>query len=372
MEDNHWTCSEVVNQYGGLIRRWHEEENMGRVKLAAKLSKESGRHCTKGVMGVVLADLGYGNSLRRSMTIKEESPPRPDPLSVEELIESRIRAFKRKKVKGDIHRRTLHMPAEPLAIMLFGDPHLDNEGCDWETLMEHINLVRSTDGVLAACVGDMQDNWIGRLQRMYADSSCLASDGWRLSAWMLESMPFLAVCGGNHDSWAHAPGFDSLRWVSDKANVRCYAPDEIYITLKWQGHPDLEPVRWVLRHDFKGRSFYHPTHGGNKAGMISYPLANILTAGHIHNWGELTQEMPNGRICKSIRVGSYKKADSYAREKGFLENKYGEGCLIVIDPFKTGPGRITVHWDVAAGCEYLTHIRGRTAPTQASTKKAAQ
>lgn len=364
-EDDRWSCSEVVEQYGDEIRRWREEDRLGRTRLAARITDESGRFCSGGVMGVALARMGFGDSKRKQVSIKEKTPPRPDPLSIEELIQSRIRAFKRKKIKTDIHRRTLHMPAEPLAIMLFGDPHLDNEGCDWEALMDHIDCVRETEGVLAACVGDMTDNWIGRLQRMYADSSCMASDGWRLSAWFLDSssdgagMTWVAVCGGNHDQWSHAPGTDPLKWISKEAKVRCYAPDEIYITLKWQDHPELEPVRWVLRHDFKGRSFYHPTHGGNKAGMISYPLANILTAGHIHNWGELTQEMPNGRICKSVRVGSYKKADSYAREKGFLENQYGEGCLIVIDPFKTGPGRITIHWDVRKGCDYLTHLRGR-------------
>ena len=359
-ESGHWTCGEVVEEYGDRIKVWREKERLGRTRLASRISELSGRYCTPGVMGVVLADLGYGDSIRKRMSIREEAPPRPDPLSVEELIQSRIKAYKRKKIKGDIHKRTLHMPAEPLAIMLFGDPHLDNEGCDWEVLMDHIDCVRETDGVLAACVGDMTDNWIGRLQRMYADSSCLASDGWRLSAWFLETMsPFIACVGGNHDSWSHAPGTDPLKWISKKAKVRCYAPDEIYITFKWQDHPELEPVRWVLRHDFKGRSFYHPTHGGNKAGMISYPMANLLTAGHIHNWGELTQEMPNGRICTSVRVGSYKKADSYAREKGFLENRYGEGCLIVIDPFSVGPGRITVHWDVRKGCDYLNHLRAR-------------
>ena len=258
-------------------------------------------------MGVVLRNIKREGEARPRMQIEEPEPPTDDPLSIEELIKSRIKAFKRKKSKTSIHRRTLYLPAEPVGIMLYGDPHLDNEGCDWVTLMKHVDMVKETEGCLAACVGDLTDNWIGRLQRIYADSSCLASDGWRLSQWFLESQDFLAIVGGNHDSWSHSPGNDPLGWISKNANVRCYAPDEIYIVLKWKGHDELDPVRWVLRHDFKGRSFYHASHGGNKAGMIQYPLANLLTAGHIHTWAELSQEMPNGRVCKSVRVGSYKK-----------------------------------------------------------------
>jgi len=350
------TVRDIVNDYADIVREAKDLHEWGRMRLAKMLEQQTGRPCTSAVMGSALPLLGYGKR-RKLPEITEADPPREDPLDIDALIESRVRSFKRKAVKNDIHRRTLTLPAEPLGIMLYGDPHLDNRGTNWPLLIEHVKLVQDTPGVMAACVGDLTDNWVGRLQRLYSETDCLTTDAWKLSRWFLECQPFLCIVGGNHDAWAHSSGVDPLGWISKDADVYAYAADELYITLNWRDRDDLEPVRWVLRHDFKGRSIYHPTHGPNRAAMIQYPLANLLTAGHIHTWGELNCEQANGRVCKSIRVGSYKTIDSYAREKQFTANVYGSGVFICIDPHSTGPDRITIHWDPAKGCQYLTWLR---------------
>jgi hypothetical protein len=242
--------------------------------------------------------------------------------------------------------------------MVFGDPHVDNEGCDWGLLKKHVELVNRTEGVFAASVGDMQDNWIGRLQRLYAKASMLASDGWRLSQWLLESMPWIALVGGNHDQWAQAAGSDPLKWISKKAKVMCYANDEIRITLRWKGRRALEPLVWVLRHDFPGRSWFHPTHGPHKEAMLD-GRCHLLTAGHIHQWGQLTTEQRHQRISHALRVRGYKRDDAHARALGFHEQSHGAAVLVVIDPEAGEPGRIRTFWDVEHGCDYLTWLRER-------------
>ena len=351
-----WAYSEVIEEYGDTIRVWKETEKLGNVRLAKRLTEVTGRLCTPGVMGVVLADLGYGNSKRGRMRIKEENPPAEDPLSVDELIDSRIKAFKRATLKTDIHRRTLTMPDEPFGICCFGDPHVDDESCDWVELTRVVKICQDTPGVVAASVGDQMNNWIGRLMRKFADTSCLTSDGWRLSQWLLEALDWIALVGGNHDQWAHAVGRDPLKVIADGARVRCFANDEIRITLKFES-PELEPLIWVIRHDAPGRSWFHPSHGPNKLAMLDGRV-HLVTAGHIHTWAYLSQEMPHSRVTHAIRVRGFKRNDEYALSKGFSEDTYGCACMIVVDPVVIGPDRIKVFWDVQRGADYLTQLRG--------------
>ena len=295
---------------------------------------------------------------RPPMAIEDRSEPVEDQ-PIEELIADRVAAFRRYRSKSNQHRRTLAMPCEPFGIYLAGDPHLDDDGCAIETLYEHVRLVQETPGVVAACVGDVQNHWIGRLGRKYGDQSSTVSQGWRLSEWFLGSMDWLALVGGNHDAWASAGGgsIDPYKLICKDAKVRAYAPDELRIRLTWQGRPDLEPLIWVLRHDFPGRSWFHTSHGPNKAAMLD-GKAHLFTCGHLHSWGQLSSEQPHGRVTHAVRVRGYKFGDDYAMTKGFTEQHHGEACLIVVNPEATEPGRITIFWDLETGCDYLTAIRG--------------
>jgi len=285
----------------------------------------------------------------------------PLEVPIEDLIEQRIHAAERKLSKAQAHVKHLELKAEPVGLFIMGDPHVDNAGCSWGELYDHVQLVRKTSGVLAACVGDMQDHWIGRLGRLYANSDVTASEGWRLSEWLFGSMQWIALVGGNHDSWAHSPGMDPYKLLTKKFGVMAYAPDELRITLRWKARPDLEPVVWILRHDFAGRSWFHPTHGPNKEAMLD-GRCHILTAGHIHQWGQLSTEQRHERITHAIRVRGYKRNDEFARSKGYSEQQFGAAALIVIDPEAEGPARITTFWDIEQGCDYLTHLRARKPP----------
>jgi hypothetical protein len=268
------------------------------------------------------------------------------------LVAARVAASARPR--ADRHTRTVHLDPEPIGLLVLGDPHVDDEGCDWATLHRHVEIARATPGVLAACVGDMHNNWIGRLARLYADSPVTAEQGWQLSGWLLGQLQWIAICGGNHDAWSNGPGVDPLAWLTERCGVLCYAPDEIRITLDFGA--EVEPVVWVLRHDFAGRSWFHPTHGPHKEAMLD-GRAELYTAGHIHQWGALSTEHRHGRVTHALRVRGYKRHDSYAREKGFHEQEHGEAVLVVIDPRAAAPGRITVWWDIEAGCRYLTGLR---------------
>ena len=353
------TTQEIIDSYKGLILAMRAD-GKGRVAIAKTLSEKSGRSVKPGAVQHAMKKLGVyhltGERPKPIHVTEEESDVGLEERTIGELIQSRIQASERKARRFSKHNRKLTLPAEPRGIICLGDPHVDNEGCDFKQLYDDVKLMQSTEGILASCVGDMQDHWVGRMGRLYAESSATAKDGWMLSEWLLKSMQFIALVGGNHDSWSQVPGHDPYTWLTRACGVMTYAPDELRLTLHWKDHPDLEPVVWILRHDFKGRSWFHPTHGPMKEGLLD-GRAHLLTAGHIHSWGQLTTEHRHQRVTHAIRVRGYKRNDSYAKEKGFHEQDYGASVLIVIDPKDEGPGRISVFWDLEKGCEFLTHLR---------------
>jgi len=323
-------------------------------RLAAKeFEKRTGISFSHNSVRAAWIEMGLYQPVTKP-TVEQDSEDTE--LPIEKLIELRIEATRRKIAKGKRHHKTINMSSEPFGIFLLGDPHVDNEGCDWALLHEHVQTVQQYEGVYASCVGDIQDHWIGRLGRLYANSSVTAADGWRLSKWLFNSLDWLAIVGGNHDSWSHAAGMDPYSLLTELCGVLCYAPDELKIRFIFPDEDGLEDIYWILRHDFPGRSFYHPTHGPHKKGMLDGRV-HLLTGGHIHSWGELKTEHNYGRVCTAIRVRGYKRNDTYAREKGFEEQQHGAACLIVIDPKAKDPARIQIYWDIKRGCEMLKALR---------------
>ena len=90
-----------------------------------------------------------------------------------------------------------------------------------------------------------------------------------------------------------------MEWLTEKCGVVCYAQDEVRMTISWKNRPELEPIVWILRHDFSGRSWYHPTHGPHKEAMLD-GRCHVLTAGHLHQWGALTTEQRHESFTHAI------------------------------------------------------------------------
>lgn len=351
---------EVMAEQARRDQGEHDGQRVGRKWLAANtpLSNHRARVLARQMRRHPDSLLGATRAPTARTETLEVAPVDDAEVPIGELIEARVRASERHAKKQQIHQRSVTLEARPFGLAILGDPHVDNEGCDWGLLHEHVEMIRASEGVFAACVGDMQDNWIGRLQRLYAKTSCAASDGWRLSKWLLESLQWIALVSGNHDGWAHAPGHDPLAWITRDAKVSCYAPHGIRITIGFRDRPDLEPLIWILRHDFKGRSWYHPTHGPHKEATLD-GRAHLLTAGHIHQWGVLRTEQRHERVTTSLRIRGYKRGDDHARALGFYEQHHGAMCLVVVDPERDGPGRVSVWWDLEQGLEYLAMLRAQ-------------
>jgi len=193
--------------------------------------------------------------------------------------------------------------------------------------------------------------------RLYANASITAADGWRLTTWLLAQLHWLGMIGGNHDEWAQVPGMDPLSLLCSQHGVVAYAPDELRFRFEWKDRDDLEPINVWVRHDFPGRSWFHPLHGLVKAALLDAE-AHLLVAGHLHSWGHYKTEQRN-RITDVLRVRGFKFADGYARKLGFPEQQDGAVALAIIDPEATGAGRVLVEWDLEAGLRRLAKLRER-------------
>lgn len=281
--------------------------------------------------------------------------PGPDGLTIEELLADRKKRFNRKKATK-LAECQVSLPVQgPFGVLLEGDPHVDDDGTDWHLLDRHIHLVRTIPTLYALCVGDLQNNWVGRLAALYAHQSTTSKESWRLAEYfvMAQRDKWVGIVGGNHDHWT-GDG-DPMTWIMNQAGVPADGKHELKLSLSTMD--DGEPIRIWARHDFPGRSQWNKTHGQGKAAMMRSYRADVLVSGHRHTWGTRSEPRDDGSVWHALQIGAYKHMDSYAEKLGFPDTIGGSAALIVCDPRKTGAARVQVFMDVEVGARALQLMR---------------
>lgn len=277
--------------------------------------------------------------------------------SAEELLERRKKQFGKKQAAAEA-RKLIPVRVKldgPIGIAHFGDPHVDDDGTDIGLLESHVEIVRQTEGLFGANVGDLQNNWIGRLARLYGQQSTSAAEAWVLVEWLVEAIPWLYLIGGNHDAWS-GDG-DPLKWIT-RHQVGVFEPWGARLGLSF---PNGKQVVVNARHDFAGHSMWNTAHGPAKAVQMGW-RDHILTCGHKHVSGYQVLKCPaTGLVSHAIRVGSYKTYDRYAKEKGLPDQNIFPSAVTVIDPRyeDDDPRLITTLFDIETGADYLSWLRGR-------------
>ena len=239
----------------------------------------------------------------------------------------------------------------PIGLFLVGDPHIDDDHCDIERLEADLTTVGKTKGMYAGHIGDLTNNWVGRLQALYAAQSTTFNDGLRLMEWMLDLCPNLFVVGGNHDFWAR--GMDLLRFVSRQGVL---SPHGARMELTW---PDGKKLRIHARHDFPGRSQYSDTHGMKRELLFGH-RDHVLVAGHTHVDEARAEPSIDGEAHWLFRISGYKVIDSYAKEHHFRPKRFRPGVLLILDPDSPVPAdRVKPYWDIEYGADFLTFLRNK-------------
>jgi hypothetical protein len=305
----------------------------------------------------------------------EPLPPRFDPphipdgdVPVEELIEKLTANFKRRAqhVAAKAWARfTLHEDG-PYVLAVVGDPHLDDPGTDWGLLRRHHALLRR-EHVHGVCLGDVVNNWAGRLQRLYAEQEVTRTQGWKLAQWFFATVPWLVIVKGNHDLWSSSHGTgDPLDWMSRGAAM----------LEDWQAKfevatPSGHATRIWAAHDFKGTSIYNPLHGPMRAAKFSGGEADVYVAGHQHHWELFNGEDANKsrRPFWLARARGYKFLDAYADQHQFGSQKHGATIGIVVDPTREGPAALHCYADLEEAVEVMEWRRARMEAPSAKTKR---
>lgn len=278
-------------------------------------------------------------------------------LPVEELIARRRKQFAHlNKAKQERLLIPVRVNVDgPIGISHFGDPHVDDDGTDIAKIEEHIRIIRDTDGMFAANLGDTLNNWTGRLARLYSEQSTSAAEAWKLGEWFLRSLDWIYILGGNHGAWSGAG--DPVKWIIENCTGLF---DNFSVRLELN-FPNGKKVRVNARHDFAGHSMWNTVHGALKAATMGW-RDHILTCGHLHTSGYAVLKDPaSGLVSHAMRVSSYKTWDRYAHEKGLPNQDIFCNAVTIIDPNYADDDPRLIHtcFDVEQGADYLTWLRNR-------------
>jgi len=284
-----------------------------------------------------------------------EAPKLPSPIrDIDELIADRIKESRRSK-NADDARDLIKISVNidgPFGLLIFGDPHVDDAGCDFETLAKHRQLAIDHPFILAGNIGDNLNNWVGRLGQLYAHQTTTAAEGWKLVEWLISPINWLFLIGGNHDLWMG--NGDPLQWIASQANS-IYEPHGVRMALR---HPCGAVTRIAARHDYPGNSIYHSLHGPKREALMGF-RDHLIVAGHKHVGGAEQFVTPDGLVCQIVRVAGYKIVDSYARQLNLKKMMIHQAALIIIDPREpdTSAGRCWCAPTVEKGVQFLNALR---------------
>jgi|TARA_X000000368_G_C23000242_1_gene698618 hypothetical protein len=278
--------------------------------------------------------------------------------STEELINARTEVFKRKEAreKSEKFVNIKIDDKKPIGLYIQGDPHVDDDGCDWLSLRKHIDIVNETDGMYACSVGDLSNNWArrGKLAGLWADQTTNGEQQWQLVEWLVNATPYIFIVAGNHDMWAMEG--DPINWMC-KPLKTVYSNHSARLKIKLPKHE----IKVNCSHNFRGHSMYNTAHG-----IVKHALFNardhLLIAGHTHVSGySPIKDANSDKTMHCVQVGSYKKYDNFAKQLN-LPCKMMSACAVAV--FNTNltedhPDFIKIFWEVEEGAEYLNFLRNK-------------
>lgn len=273
--------------------------------------------------------------------------------------ERSIAAYQKKKRKGDWRKPVMsRLPARPFRLKVFGDPHLDADGTDFELFERHWLEMDAETGIYGICVGDWFNNWLRALGHLWREESTHPSDAWVCLEYLMEERgdALIAACSGNHDDWSHGP-VDPVDLLMKKYGV-LYRKGAIRVMLDFE---KCEPLHMSIRHKWRGKSMYSPGHWG-----VSYANQEwrdpIMVGGHIHTDDPRIVQRSDGTWCHVCQVSSFKEFDDFADVQGFSGPRISPVWDLVVDPRLPGTDveRVKVFWSSERAQAYLDAIREKT------------
>jgi hypothetical protein len=292
------------------------------------------------------------------VTVPYAAPLPDDDIAITDVIDTLRRRFSKRWEHRQAKRwREFTVPTTgPYALMLFGDPHVDDDGCNWELLHSHCELAKRTRHLYAVSVGDVTNNWTGRLAKLYAEQETSVGTARKLIKWLLteSGVPWWLWIHGNHDAWS-----DGIP-IIEGMNVNQVVMED------WQAKvtlvsPNGHKLRMWIAHNFPGHSQWNKLHGPQKAAQMK-DWAHLYVAGHHHNWAIHQEEHEERNFVYWLaRLRGYKFIDHWADGLGFGCQQHAASIVAVIDPTGDKLNAVTCFADPFEGVDFLQWKRRKAA-----------
>lgn len=278
------------------------------------------------------------------------TPNRP----IDEIIRDQAERHREKMARWDVKHDGIRVSLDdpgPYGIVFFGDPHGDDDGCDFGRLCADMDLVKSTPHCYGLNLGDLSNNWIRALGHLYGVQHTTEDEAAEIVRYIVGYLDWLAVILGNHDKWsplaAEICRNAGVTYVSHGAMFRITCGDRDLLI--------------DARHTHRGHSMYNPAHAQLKRNYRG-SKAHLIVGAHVHTSAyTMVRNGVTGHIGHALRVGTYKLADEYADTNGFDQDSIGPSVMAVICPDADDTGYVTVFHDLAQGAVFLEAMRNRKA-----------
>ncbi|MBN7759790.1 hypothetical protein JYP52_01460 [Nitratireductor aquibiodomus] len=315
----------------------------------------------------LLRSMGYTiseRSIRRTMaglpdTDEPFSVDNGPELDIEELIRRRAKVFEKQNARRK-HDKLIPVRVNmdgPIGLGFMGDPHVDSDGCNIELLMRHCEIFDGrNEGMFAACLGDMWNNWSGRLARLWADQTTDGVEARALVKYFLERIYWMFVVYGNHDLWSGQSRILDEMLAGNAGAVRDW---RARVGLRF---PNGRTCKIYASHRFPGRSMYLKNMGAVKKAVFD-GQHDIYVSGDLHVAGYTLGAHPGAdRAYHAVQVGTYKEIDSFGDEINAEDHNLYTCPVALIDPYAKSPlNFIRWEFDPEQAVDRLAWMRSRWA-----------
>lgn len=309
----------------------------------------------------LLREQGYEISertIRRMMQREEyDIEDAPERVDVQALLERRFAEYEGKKsYETATHIRTVRLRSNrPIGIGFQGDGHLDDPGTNLKQFFEHAELFNGEQkGLYLAFLGDIFNNWVGRLQAIYGKQNTTSEEAKALIEHYCGMCNFLFVILGNHDLWNEKE--DMLQYLF-RASSNIVTAHEQRVKLVF---PNGREIVIHARHKFNGNSMWMTQFGQIKAAQLD-GTSDIYVGGDKHVSGYSNGIHPGTkRMYHALQVASYKVYDDYPIELGLMSKQLYTCPVAIINPKATDDLNL-IRWefDPFEGAERLAWEQSR-------------
>lgn len=272
---------------------------------------------------------------------------------IDEILARLQKGFERKHKQASARRWfTVKVKEEkPYGLLMFGDPHLGDNGCNMPLLMRHLEIARKP-GIYGLNIGDTTNNWVGRLMRLYAEQETSAKTEKRLAEWFMFDAGVKWLCWilGNHDDWNGGADFQKRLGGQHIPIIDWKAQFKI-------GHESGTEALVDASHGRKGSSIWNNLHATLRAAKLG-EHADLYVTGHTHNFGLEDLEIAEKGVSSwLVQLRGYKWHDHYALTGNYAEHQRGAAVMAIIDPREDARRRVMCLEDVEMATDWLEWLR---------------